>query len=213
MQMPPALTGFGSDSDEEMEASSSSAGPNLTLAKPGGAPPMLAGFGDSDDEDDVDGPPANLSSSAPKLDMKLPGSGAPMDKNAFLLSQSGAFKVSDFQIRAEGGLTTVGEDESSSPNAHAHPSELGFAEAAAALDVNSLAELEMLEELGSGASGVVSKARHLSSGTFVAVKCVTILEKAKRDQVVSELRIMKKHNALGARWLVHMHDAFYEVLL
>ena len=40
-------------------------------------------------------------------------------------------------------------------------------------------------------------------------QCVTILEKTKRDQVVSELRIMKSH-ALGARWLVAMHNAFYE---
>ena len=35
------------------------------------------------------------------------------------------------------------------------------------------------------------------------------MEKSKRDQVVSELRIMKSH-ALGARWLVAMHNAFYE---
>ena len=80
-----------------------------------------------------------------------------------------------------------------------------------ALPIGSLSELEMLEELGSGASGTVYKARHVGSSSLVAVKCVTILEKAKRDQVVAELRIMRQHTrGLGARWLCHMHDAFYE---
>ena len=126
--------------------------------------------------------------------------------DAFHLSQSGAFKVSDFQIRSEGGLTSIGGADLSP--AHAHPSELGIATLLVpTLEVSGLADLEMLEQLGAGASGVVSKARHRATGTVVAVKCVTILEKAKRDQVVSELRIMKKH---AASWLVHMHNAFYE---
>ena len=36
---------------------------------------------------------------------------------------------------------------------------------------------------------------------------MTILEKPKRDQVVAELRIMRKHLS---PWLVAMHNAFYE---
>ena len=84
-----------------------------------------------------------------------------------------------------------------------------FCGGAQAVEVTSLADLEMLNELGSGASGTVFKARHKSTGNIVAVKCVTILEKAKRDQVVSEIRLMRKH-MLGAKWLVAMHNAFYE---
>ena len=128
------------------------------------------------------------------------------DLSAFMLSQSGAFKTSDFQIRPEGGLTSTANAHS--PD-HARPQELATINETPRLEVDSLADLEMLEELGSGASGTVFKARHISTGTLVAVKCVTILEKAKRDQVVSELRIMMSHT-LGARWLVMMHNAFYE---
>ena len=68
-------------------------------------------------------------------------------------------------------------------------------------------ELEMLEELGSGASGTVFRARHKPTGTIVAVKQVKILEKSKRDQVVAELRIMRKHRS---PWLVALYNAFYE---
>ena len=177
-------------------------------------PPILAGIGssDEDDDDDVDVGAAGPGGAAPPL--------APMaDKHelsqTFSLSQSGAFKVSDFQIRPEGGLMpTIGE---SSQQQHAHPEELPGSKRGGgradrqqkSLVVDSLDALEMLNELGSGASGTVFRARHVSSNTIVAVKCVTILEKSKRDQVVKELRIMQKQ-VLGARWLVALHNAFYE---
>jgi len=164
-------------------------------------PPSLSFGGDSDDEDGGD---TLGSMPAPGLDLTSTFNKADMDQ--FMLSQSGAFKVSDFQIRPEGGLTTVGNQ--SSPE-HARPAELSFENETQKLEVQSITDLEMKEELGAGASGTVVKAKHHSSGTLVAVKCVTILEKAKRDQIVKELRIMMSHTH-GARWLVTMHNAFYE---
>ena len=168
-------------------------------------PPMLSGFGSDDEDDDGFGSgPPGISIGGNDGDMAQTMTGA--DLSAFMLSQSGAFKTSDFQIRPEGGLITTANAHS--PD-HARPQELATISETPRLEVDSLADLEMLEELGSGASGTVFKARHISTGTLVAVKCVTILEKAKRDQVVSELRIMMSHT-LGARWLVMMHNAFYE---
>lgn len=75
------------------------------------------------------------------------------------------------------------------------------------IDVQSLDELKMGDDLGAGASGTVKKATHMPSGHFVAVKQIQILEKAKRDQMVVELRIMRTHEC---PWLVTLHNAFYE---
>jgi len=63
------------------------------------------------------------------------------------------------------------------------------------------------QEIGTGASSVVRRAVHNPSGQLVAVKQIQILEKAKRDQMVSELRIMRKHKC---PWLVTLFNAFYE---
>lgn len=123
-------------------------------------------------------------------------------RNSFALSQSGTFKLSDFAVN-KGGMHDTPDPKT--PAGAAAPSQ----PAAGRLDVKSLDELVMMEELGAGASGSVRKAKHMPTGEIVAVKQITILEKAKRDQVVSELRIMKKHG-LGAKWLVAMHNAFYE---
>ena len=195
-----SISGGGS-SDEEDAAPSAPPGPPTLAVDPGGSSMQLA-IGGSDDEEDGDAP-----GPMPTMDISDATSLTHKKKDdAFHLSQSGAFKVSDFQIRSQGGLTSIGDSDLSP--AHAHPSELGVATLLVpTLEVSGLADLEMLEQLGAGASGVVSKARHRATGTIVAVKCVTILEKAKRDQVVSELRIMKKH---AASWHVHMHNAFYE---
>jgi len=194
MPMPPALGGIGSDDEGEPAPQISSAVLNMVM------PPTLGGIG-SDDEDEAPGPlPPSGKEPAPAVD--------PLNKTGFVLSQSGAFKTADFQLRPDSGLLdlSIGED---APAEHAHPAELGEVQQAPTVEVHSIGELEMLGELGHGASATVFKARHVSSGATVAVKCVTILEKAKRDQVVSELRIMRKHT-LGARWLVAMHNAFYE---
>merc|ERR1719246_374635 len=68
-------------------------------------------------------------------------------------------------------------------------------------------DVQSLEDLGAGASGTVKKATHTPTGLFVAVKQIQILEKAKRDQMVVELRIMRTHEC---PWLVTLHNAFYE---
>ena len=68
-------------------------------------------------------------------------------------------------------------------------------------------ELETLTELGKGASGTVFKVKHKQSGEIVAVKQVTILEKGKREQIVSEMKIMRRHQC---PWLVALYNAFYE---
>ena len=57
------------------------------------------------------------------------------------------------------------------------------------------------QDLGVGASGTVKKAKHKTTGMFVAVKQIQILEKAKRDQMVKELRIMRTHEC---PWLVSL---------
>ena len=168
-----------------------------------GAPPMLMGFDDSSDN-----PLAGLQMPAHDITDNQPPTSDPMSQTGFLLSQSGAFKVSDFQIRKEGGLVPIGEEAMGED--HARPGELGMAnQTVSDVNVESIKDLEMMGELGSGASGTVYKARHAATNTTVAVKAVTILEKSKRDQVVKELRIMRKHT-LGARWLVGMYNAFYE---
>ena len=109
---------------------------------------------------------------------------SPSEKQNFSLSQSGAFTVEDFELRANTGLRAL------SPDAARGPAELGFG--VMALPIGSFGDLEMVGELGSGASGTVYKARHVGTGTAVAVKAVTILQKEKREQVLSELRLMRR---------------------
>ena len=209
----PLVIGAPSSDDEDDGPAAGGAGPG-GLRMP--APPALNALDISDDGLQL---PAGLAGmqlavAEAKAEAAAGASSSAADamsQTAFLLSQSGAFKTADFQIRKEGGLKPIGEDQSSSAEeVHSRPYELSQAhQAVPALEVQAISELEMLGELGSGASGTVHRARHTATGTIVAVKAVTILEKAKRDQVVKELRIMRKHT-LGARWLVGMYQAFYE---
>jgi hypothetical protein len=145
------------------------------------------------DEDDVPPLPPTLTTDLSKSGLDE----AKKMQESFMLSQSGTFKVDDFKINKTG---LVPDSERERPQSTAG-SAFGL------LDVSKFDELETLAELGSGASGTVYKARHKPSGTIVAVKQVTILEKAKRDQVVAELRIMRKHLS---PWLVALYNAFYE---
>ena len=115
---------------------------------------------------------------------------------SFMLSQSGSFNVADFKVN-RGGLTA---QSSSSPEKSQT--------SRTAASVQTMADLDTLCELGAGASGTVFKARHRTTGEIFAVKQVTILDKPKRDQVVSELRILMSHN--GCPWIVSLYNAFYE---
>ena len=105
-------------------------------------PPQLSGFGSDSDSDDGGGG-GGLSCGVPPV-ATTPGG----DKNAYALSQSGAFKLADFELRPTAGLTTLAD---SSPE-HAHPEELALASVpeVPALEVQSLSDLEMLGELGAG---------------------------------------------------------------
>lgn len=129
----PTLPGIGSDDESDTQGTS---------------PPMLSGFG-SDSDDGDQGAVTPATSSQPGMDQ------------SFMLSQSGAFKLADFQIRPEGGLASIGEAHS--PD-HAHPAELGNARAAPRLKVNSISDLDMKEELGSGASACPNAVRACPRG-------------------------------------------------
>ena len=122
-------------------------------------------------------------------------------EDGFNLSQSGAFTVKDFRINTM-GLAPL--QESASPAAGASGADTAERPR---LNVESIDDLEMLDELGSGMSGTVWSARHKPTGEIVAVKKIQILEKAKRDQAISELRIMRQHDC---PWLVSLYNAFYE---
>ena len=141
--------------------------------------PVLSGF-DSDDE-----PAEDAGGTGPRK----------MD-DSFMLSQSGTFQVEDFNINRS-GLIPVGVSRIISPE-----------DATATVDDMSITDLETLEELGSGATGTVYRARHIRTDEAFAVKCVTILDKSKRDQVVTEMRIMMSHT--HCPWLVSLYNAFYE---
>ena len=146
------------------------------------APPALSFLG-GDDDDDEDLPP--LPPSASNSDKSL--------QESFMLSQSGTFKTEDFKLNKAGLVMQdiseeAGGGSTGSPTVHS------------ALEIKSIDELETLGELGRGASGVVYRARHTPTGAIVAVKQVPILEKPKRDQIVSELRIMRQH--VACPWLV-----------
>lgn len=153
-------------------------------------PPILMGL-DSDDEDDAlpPAPPTVSSSQADEM------------AQSFMLSQSGSFHTDDFKVN-RGGLTA---------SAKHHSPETASAQAArttAGGSVSSIADLETLNELGAGASGTVFRARHRKTGEILAVKQVTILDKPKRDQVVTELKMLMSHN--GCPWIVSLYNAFYE---
>lgn len=159
-------------------------------------PALTLGFGFESDDDELGDLPTSLSKSG--------GDDAKKMQESYMLSQSGTFKVEDFNI-SKGGLLPASERDG--PHGTGNPGPQRGAAAAAGLDVQSMDELEIFEELGSGASGTVFRARHKPTDTEVAVKQVTILEKTKRDQVVAELRIMRKHLS---PWLVALYNAFYE---
>ena len=133
------------------------------------------------------------------------GGGAP-PRDSFMLSQSGTFKLSDFSVNRSGysrapAKTSAGASMAGAPIAEDEE------EPTKRVDVRSLDQLTFLQELGAGASGTVRLAKHTPTGVLVAVKSIQILEKPRRDQMVSELRIMSTHTS---PWLVSLFNAFYE---
>jgi len=113
-----------------------------------------------------------------------------------MLSQSGTFNLADFKMNKAGMSERSAPTPQPAPEGH-H----------VVVDVENLDQLDMMEDLGAGASGTVKKAKHKPTGQLVAVKQIQILEKTKRDQMVAELRIMRTHEC---PWLVSLYNAFYE---
>lgn len=154
-------------------------------------PPALSlgGLSDDEDEDGLGTLPASLSGTGTDAAKKM--------QESFMLSQSGTFKVQDFNIKKTGLVPADLSDAADFSGLDGLPG----------VSINGIDDFETLNELGSGCSGTVFRARHKQSGAIYAVKQVTILEKPKRDQVVAELRIMRQHQC---PWLVALHNAFYE---
>ena len=111
--------------------------------------------------------------------------------DSFNLSDTGTFQRTDFKVSRDGigGLDISGEERR-------------LRGVKIVLD-----DLEMTEELGQGASGIVRKAIHKPTGVIVAVKTVNITDKGKRSQMVNELRSLTQSQC---PFLVGLHDAFYE---
>jgi len=63
-----------------------------------------------------------------------------------------------------------------------------------AIPTLSQADLEQTGNLGSGASGKVTRCLHKPTGLTVALKSIDITDKGKRDQLVKELEELEKEN-------------------
>jgi len=155
-------------------------------------PPALSlgGLSDDEDEDGLGTLPASLSGTGTDAAKKM--------QESFMLSQSGTFKVQDFNIKKTGLVPADLSDAADFSGLDGLPG----------VSINGIDDFETLNELGSGCSGTVFRARHKQSGAIYAVKQVTILEKPKRDQVVTELKMLMSHN--GCPWIVSLYNAFYE---
>mmetsp|Transcript_23873 Transcript_23873/g.39478 ORF Transcript_23873/g.39478 Transcript_23873/m.39478 type:complete len:361 (+) Transcript_23873:91-1173(+) len=122
------------------------------------------------------------------IDMSVEGplSAAP----SFTLSSSGTFVKEDFVINRT-GIAAVNGTQVARP----YKAEL------------RLQDLEMLDILGKGASSLVRKAIHKPTGTPLAVKILNVFDKAKRDQLLRELRTLYSSTF---PWLVSFYDCLYD---
>lgn len=127
-----------------------------------------------------------LDGSGTSFDMSVEGpmSAAP----SFTLSQSGTFAKEDFVINKSGIAAVNGTPVWTPPDI-------------------KLADLEMVEVLGKGASSVVRKAIHRPTGTPLAVKILNVFDKARRDQLVRELRTLYSSTF---PWLVTFYGCLYD---
>lgn len=118
-----------------------------------------------------------------KLDMSAGHN--PRD-TTFTLSDSGTFSKDDFTLKAHGiTQSPFGRHEGSS----------------------ILAQLQVIRQLGSGASSVVKLVYHPPSGTMLALKQLAAMEDpALRQQVINELKVLCD---VRCDHLVSLFDAFY----
>lgn len=118
-----------------------------------------------------------------KLDMSA---GLDPRDTTFTLSDSGTFSKDDFTLKAHGiTQSPFGRHEGSS----------------------ILAQLQVVKQLGSGASSVVKLVYHPPSGAMLALKQLAAMEDpALRQQVVNELKVLCD---VRCDHLVSLFDAFY----
>ena len=68
-------------------------------------------------------------------------------------------------------------------------------------------EVEIDTQLGRGACGVVNRAVHRPTGTLLAIKCVRVEEREKREQLMTDLQsLLKLQNSAN---LVHLYAAYF----
>lgn len=124
--------------------------------------------------------------------MNVSGEQPPLRKNgSFDLSATGTFRSEDFRVGKDG----IGGVAANDSERLLHGVKIVFT------------DLDMLEELGQGASGIVRKAVHKPTGAIVAVKTVNISDRGKRSQMVNELRSLTSSQC---PYLVSLYDGFYE---
>lgn len=70
----------------------------------------------------------------------------------------------------------------------------------------TLEDIEALEELGQGTSGVVRLARHKKTGKHLALKLIHLGEREKRHMLVNELKVLRR---VEHAHLVNLYDCFY----
>lgn len=118
-------------------------------------------------------------------------------RGSFKLTDTGTFQLTDFKMSRD-GFTNL--DVAAASKRHVTDRRLQGVKL-------QLDDLEMTEELGQGASGIVRKAVHTPTGVIVAVKTVNIADKGKRAQMTKELRALTQADC---PFLVALLDAFYE---
>lgn len=122
-------------------------------------------------------------------------------RNSFKLTDTGTFQLTDFKMSRE-GFTNLDAAAAATTASKRHVIDRRLQGVKLQLD-----DLEMTEELGQGASGIVRKAVHTPTGVIVAVKTVNIADKGKRAQMTKELRALTQADC---PFLVALLDAFYE---
>lgn len=118
-----------------------------------------------------------------KLDMST---GLNPRESTFTLSDSGTFTKDDFTLKANGiTQSPFGRHEGSS----------------------LLSQLQVIKQLGSGASSVVKLVYHPTTGTMLALKQLAAVEDpSTRQQVINELKVLCD---VRCDHLVTLYDAFY----
>lgn len=110
-------------------------------------------------------------------------------QQSYVVTASGTFNKDDFSIQATGISAT--------PDGEGRVSTLAMSDL-------------MVDEatFGAGASGFVRKALHVPTNRVIALKSINISDKGKRDQLMTELKLLCKAHAECPN-LLEFYDAFW----